>query len=343
MTILTIINCTTAKEFLDKLTPWNSPYTLNNYVFRGHTDDSFKLHPNIMRTKNDPTLIKLAKMKVLEGKYTKVLNEVGPTNFKEHHATIEMMILRKFYRSANENGLYVPNSELMSSKMEIDGYIPFSTAMKSCGHTQWLNKDSKEIAALAQHYGLPTRLIDWSYNQYVASFFASNFSKKPSNSKKIAVWMLNYKVLSDLFSSPLSDVKIFSPHYQWNENAKSQRGLFTYIESKHDSKEIDILKAFYNDCKENGIISVDPKYKSIYTDYRTLDVALGNAIDKYNKKKIKKIDKKDVLIKITLPCNEAMKVNDHLRAIRISESTIFPGYNGVVDDMRSVLRFQNLS
>ncbi|KEY44608.1 FRG domain-containing protein [Pantoea agglomerans] len=339
MSILTIINCKTAKEFLDLLTPWNTDYKLTDYVFRGHTDEDFKLHPNIMRRKNNPDLLKIAKMIIKKGKHQNAIKSVGPTNIKDYHATIEMTILRRFYRSANENGLYVPNSKLMSSQMEIDGYINFSYVMKTFNVDKWLNDDSIEIAALAQHYGLPTRLIDWSYNQYVASFFATNFMKKPANNNKISIWMLNYKKLKNLFPSPLSDVKIFSPHYQWNENAKSQRGLFTFIQSKHDIKEGPLLGEYLDHFTTNNSFSTDPKFDIIKTDQRTMDIALEDAITEYNSKKTVQINTDDILIKLTLPSSEALKVNNFLREMQISEATIFPGYGGVVENLNSRIRF----
>lgn len=51
MSLLTEIDCETAKEFLDLITPWSTPYKLSNYVFRGHTDANYNLHPNILRKK----------------------------------------------------------------------------------------------------------------------------------------------------------------------------------------------------------------------------------------------------------------------------------------------------
>ncbi|EIG9087639.1 FRG domain-containing protein [Serratia marcescens] len=338
MSLLTEIDCETAKEFLDLITPWSTPYKLSNYVFRGHTDANYNLHPNILRKKNNQELMKIAKIYLKKGKYHEPLGKLGLTNISLYHASIELTILRKFYKVSNENGLYVPNSELMSSRMETGQYVPLSTLLKLCGHSTWLNKDSTEIAALAQHYGLPTRLIDWSYNQYIASFFASNFNHKINNQKKISLWMMNYKELNDVFTSPLSDVKIFSPHYQWNENARSQRGLFTYIESKHDKTTNDLLTEFLDNYQTEKEFSKDSKFDSIYTDYRTLDIALNSALEKYNEKRSIKKTINNALIKLTLPQGEAVKLNSFLREMRISESTIFPGYRGVVDDLSSVLK-----
>lgn len=339
MSILKKIECKTAKEFLDKLTPWNTKYELSEYVFRGHTDESYKLHPNIMRKKKDASLIDIANIAIFEGEYEKTLRDIGLTEIKVFQATLEMTILRRFYRASNQNGLYVPTSKIMSSQMEIDGYIDFDEVMNSFKYNKWLNRDTTEIAALAQHYGLPTRLIDWSFNQYIAAFFATNFTTKPQNTKNISLWMLNYRKLAELFASPDSDVRIFSPHYQWNENAKSQKGLFTYIESTYDREDVDSIFEFMDICKEKNVISEDPKYDSLRTDYRTFDVALDNALSKYNANTDNKIGTKNLLINLTLPCEEAIKVNQYLRDIKISEATIFPGYRGVVEDIKSVLRF----
>ncbi|MER1434852.1 FRG domain-containing protein [Enterobacter hormaechei] len=339
LSILKIVECEKAEEFLDKLTPWNTSYRLSEYVFRGHTDEEYQLTPNIMRKRKDQTLIEIANMAILQGDYEGALHNIGITEIKLFQATLEMTILRRFYRASNENGLYVPKSKIMSSRMEIDGYIDFDEVMNNFHYNKWLNRDTIEIAALAQHYGLPTRLIDWSFNQYVAAFFASNFTSKPLSTKKISLWMLNYRKLVDLFASSESDIRIFSPHYQWNENAKSQKGLFTYIESTYDRNDEELILNFLEHYKNTNTISTDKKFDVIHTDYRTFDVALDEALTKYNLTNDRKIDTDNLLVKITLPCNEALKVNRYLRDIKISEATIFPGYRGIVEDLKSVLRF----
>ena len=51
--------------------------------------------------------------------------------------------------------------------------------------------------ALAQHYGVPTRMLDWSYSPYIAAFFAFGDAGSISESehiREVAIWALNAKL-----------------------------------------------------------------------------------------------------------------------------------------------------
>lgn len=326
------IDCKKASDFLNQLTPWNSPFELSDFVFRGHSNDDYLLLPNSFRDRTHNNIKPIARIELSqEYKYYNEAKILGYGNLASQHAAFEFHMLRRFYRKANINGLYVPRSKFMSHAMERD-FVSLIPLLRLYKYETWLDRDFVEIAALAQHYGLPTRLIDWTYNPYTAAFFASNNSKVKKGGK-ISFWMMNVKSLADILDSNSSDVKLYNPHYQWNDNAKSQSGLFTYktITINKDSRALEI--DLYESIRSNGKIPTDEKYKKILTDYETLDESVERLVNESNALKKESIEIEDVLVKITLPHTEVDSLNRLLRKINISEGSIFPGYDGVVRDI----------
>lgn len=183
---------------------------------------------------------------------------------------------------------------------------------------------------------MPTRLIDRSYNPYTAAFFTSNSKRKYKKDEKICIWLLNYKVLSDLFETKTSDIKIYKPHYQLNDNARSQFGLFTYREFRYTKDYRNDRVELLNIIAYTGGIPKDQKHKYLFTNYETLDNSIERIVKSYNDlKSDKSLVSDDVLVKITLPASKAKELNLNLRKLNITEASIFPGYNGVVDYLKS--------
>ena len=89
-------------------------------------------------------------------------------------------------------------------------------------------KEFYRSIALAQHFGVPTRFLDWSESPLVACYFAAEKAscigedhELRSIDNKIAVYYFNVWPLSD--DSPIEIIK--SPRHE-NINLLSQKGLF---------------------------------------------------------------------------------------------------------------------
>jgi len=158
---------------------------------------------------------------------------------------------------------------------------------------------------LMQHYGLPTRLLDWTRSALVALYFAVRDSNLKSNAAVWVLdpWSLNHRVARKAFLYSAND-----------------RGVQGYLREPFSNRKLPrfpiALEAAFN----------SPRIAAQRGCF-TLHGVARKALDKY-------ADLRSRLLKIEIARTRISEIREQLRVIGITETSVFPELSGLCYELR---------
>lgn len=298
----------TAQEFVDALHPthsiWNSKrnWRYNDYMFRGHANNNgvWELKPRAFR---------------LDTVLSYDTPFPRPVAVLPDQCWQEANMLMHFFATADKIGLPIPGDGPHYRCTDC-----FDENFKQVIEDgEWPSPVMWEMLALAQHHGVPTRMLDFSRRPTIAAWFAAsgcfeharaeggeNWENKIEVMNGLTVWAINCRFL--LRPQHGKRFQIVTVQNAQNPFCRAQRGCF-------------LLDTLAN------------KYISENQRFPDLAESLAKLVRDYGPGNGEPEDAIGAIMKMTVPASEAPDILLYLEQEDINVSTLQPTYGNAVKQL----------
>ena len=313
-----VIDCSAPLEFLRFLEPTGELFNSSDWLFRGHTSPTYTLSATIFRPESEELI------KSVLGRHSP-LDEFRERDHTNGYQILkEVQMLFRFAEASDSAGVVLPGPTMITmtdlkvyeSQLIEDLRDQLNYARRGIDPLlrgqPWPDPDHYQLMAIARHAGIPTRLLDWSRSAYVAAYFACEVAARGTATpgESVHVWALDSLRLCSPISIDrketklVSDVKVLK---EGNYNMIAQQGMFTTT--------VTPLRGWSGDAETK------PLEQRVTEQVRRAEIDTRRQLA-------------GTLLRISLPVEHAPTVLKFLRNHGISRSTMFPGYDAIVQDFR---------
>ncbi|MCY4021418.1 MAG: FRG domain-containing protein [Chloroflexi bacterium] len=327
-----VIECSTPKDFMDELDETHERWEHGTWIFRGQSNACWKLVPSAMRKSgfiakrtaeaNQQNLSRL----MTDNEFVQRIDQQLGRNYDKYftyeptatsmrksddagkrknfilltsHYALERVLVLAFEDLADRVHLELPVDR---SPTAWDKPVTFRDLLVSSFENVVL-PDEKEpyriMYALAQHHGVATRLLDWTYRPLVAAFFAAYHETKPPS-----------KACAETAQQQEADPSRIVV-YAVDQSAAGRTGLRVV---KHRRSQIGFLKS------QDGVFMFDAKANTdfmYYSEWLPLDYRLTEIADK------------NAVYKLTLPFCQRLELLRLLDKKQVSRPFLMPSFDNV--------------
>jgi hypothetical protein len=178
---------------------------------------------------------------------------------------------------------------------------------QALGNSEW------NWLSLAQHHGLPTRLMDWTYSPYVALHFATDDMRRMDDDG--IIWCVDLSVARTHLPPLFAEVRERNHAYAFSVDMMNE--VAESLESLQALRKDDFVVFFEPPSLDNRIVNQ-------YALFSVMSRSEANLEDWLEQRRGDRIYRK-----IIIPASLKWEVRDKLDQANISERVLFGGLDGL--------------